>query len=761
MPAGLISIDIEARLAKLEEGVGRANKNLDGFGKKVDSVAARAKNVFAGMAAGLVAAFSVGALVSMTKNIIANAEALQDLSDATGSSVEALSRLNNITQIGGGNFEEIKGALERLAAGMAGVEEGGSKTADALRFLNIQAKDPAAALEEIALKLNKFSDGASKAAIAKDLFGRAGVGFLATLKDIANNGDVAATVLTKQAEAASKLAEAIRKLEVQSTTLSNALLSVVVPALNAVVERMNVAAGAAGSFGQGLEAMLSVNIRPGAIADQLDQVRESLARLKAEAREGKFELIPGSRDEAINSLEAQLAIILRARQQRALAQAVFSPDDVNVRDRLMLRKPELGYTGNKSSASPAATAKLDEFAKAIERISKLAAEADLELQGMFSTQEITGAQKALAALTSSDEWQKFTQPQRDALQARYQMIDAVQRETIEWKRKREETEKEIQALKQLDEEQARAVQAFTATIGQYADENSAMERSIALIGQDDASRQKFNETLRREQLIKEGLLARDESGLAILDEQYQRRLKLIDVIAEQTKRLEEVQKFTDIGAQSFSAFLQDLTRGNPLDALKKLAENFSSRITSVVADSLSQKLFSKDGALGGFGEFFADLFGGGKDAAGAAALTGSASALTASGTVLTTAGASLNAAAAALMASAGVSSASSSAGGIFGALGNIFSGSGGGGGEILTGLQGFATGTDFVPRTGLALIHRGERITPAAHNRSRGGRTSVTNTTIHLTVPPGANYQTARQAAKMAADAASSARRRG
>lgn len=755
MPAGLISIDIEARLAKLEEGVGRANKNLDGFGKKVDSVAARAKNAFSGMAAGLVAAFSVGALVSMTKNIIANAEALQDLSDATGSSVEALSRLNNITQIGGGNFEEIKGALERLAAGMAGVEEGGSKTADALRFLNIQAKDPAAALEEIALKLNKFSDGASKAAIAKDLFGRAGVGFLATLKDIANNGDVAATVLTKQAEEASKLAEAIRKLEVQSTAMSNALLSIVVPALNTLIGKFQEGVKEAGGLQGALIAFSRMNPFRSS-EENLDSLRKQLADAEA-ARydEGSFskffnEITGKSWDKTINGLKAAIALT-----ERAEFQSKFHRSGIPM---LMPEKPQLGYTGSKPGGSPAS--KVDEFAKAIERVSKLAAEADLELQGMFSTQEITGAQKALAALTSSDEWQKFTQPQRDALQARYQMIDAVQRETIEWKRKREETEKEIQALQQLDEAQARAVQAFTATIGQYADENSAMERSIALIGQDDAARQKFNETLRHEQLIKEGLAAGDVSGLAILDEQYQRRLKLIDVIAEQTRRLEEVQKFTDIGAQSFSTFLQDLTRGNPLDALKKLAENFSGRITSVVADSLSQKLFSKDGALGGFGEFFADLFGSGKDAAGAAALTGSASALTASGTVLTTAGASLNAAAAALMASAGVSSASSSAGGIFGALGNLFDG-GGGGGEILTGLQGFATGTDFVPRTGLALIHRGERITPAAHNRSRGGRASVTSTTINLIVPPGANYQTARHAAKMAADAASSARRRG
>ena len=85
-------------------------------------------------------------------------------------------------------------------------------------------------------------------------------------------------------------------------------------------------------------------------------------------------------------------------------------------------------------------------------------------------------------------------------------------------------------------------------------------------------------------------------------------------------------------------------------------------------------------------------------------------------------------------------------GGIFGGLlggggggGGLFGGLFGGGGSASLGgsldpldmlgslAGGFATGTDFVPRTGLAMVHRGERITPASQNAGAGRNVTVNN----------------------------------
>jgi YD repeat-containing protein len=71
---------------------------------------------------------------------------------------------------------------------------------------------------------------------------------------------------------------------------------------------------------------------------------------------------------------------------------------------------------------------------------------------------------------------------------------------------------------------------------------------------------------------------------------------------------------------------------------------------------------------------------------------------------------------------------------ISGALAGAFGGAGGSmAGAAVTGVPGYASGTDYVPRTGLALVHQGERITPAGQNG--GGVTIVQNLNVSAETP--------------------------
>lgn len=310
-----------------------------------------------------------------SRQIIQNAESLQDLSEATGSTVESLSRLQNIAKINGDQFETFKGAMERLAAGMAGAEDGSSKTAEALRFLGVTATDPAQALEEIAKKLDSFSDGVGKAALVKDLFGRTGVGFIATLKQIAQSGEQAATVTTQQAAEASRLAEAYRSLQVNSTALSNAFLSGLVPAAAKMVEEFIEGKRVAGGFFEALRLFGTIPTSTfESIGGQIKDVTTRLEEANKLASQGGFynllsKLSGDFFGRAANDSEKQLQLLRFRQRQQALA--LISPDNEDARDIRARTKPALPYVsspaGGRKVAEDDPTRKLLEGAlKAIE-----------------------------------------------------------------------------------------------------------------------------------------------------------------------------------------------------------------------------------------------------------------------------------------------------------------------------------------------------------------------------------------------------------
>jgi hypothetical protein len=106
----------------------------------IDKASSVIKNIdasFSGLRTGLdatrasMAALGATLAVAAVANIIRATAALDDMSEATGASVETLSALQRVARVGGHDFDELTGAVARMVKGLRAGDEEGNKAARA------------------------------------------------------------------------------------------------------------------------------------------------------------------------------------------------------------------------------------------------------------------------------------------------------------------------------------------------------------------------------------------------------------------------------------------------------------------------------------------------------------------------------------------------------------------------------------------------------------------------------------------------------
>lgn len=589
-------VSLEANIAKFSTDMQRASADTT---KAMNAIQSSARAATTALGA-LGVALSAGAVMAWAHGVVRAAEALGDLADSTGSSVEDLSKLSNQAKVAGGNFDDFEGALLKFTTKIGDTEDVTSKFSVALKNLGVTASDPATALQQVIVGLDKFANGATKAAYAKEIFGKSGVKFLATLADMAKLQDVSATVTTKQTEEAEKLAQSLRQLSTEATTFQNILLNGVIPQLLEFVKALNAAktAGAAGFFaGLGITDADRANLQ-GAIAETVAGIGELQKKKAAFENQGVVVKLFSADDIAI--LNSQIAVATqRLVQLRAQVKAIPGAADSAGKPPL----PKLPGVGGAAGAKQAVTDYADEIDKLNNAMNRMASGTGAAVHMDAALEKISHDLRAGVTMTNDSI---------DAYVAAARALDKLTQEYKDWDDAMRSAEaaaaKEQQQLLAFQDAQKRNAQSIDEFVLSLDEQTRTMfmsneeaEKSIALA------------KLQRE--YNEGLIPSLEA-LAQAQEKIGGALDRRNAAAAIKASIEQQKAFAHeinmIFEDAFSDSLTNVVMGtrSVSQAFRDMERNIVSSLSRIASHNIAAAIFGQGSVGGGVPSLFASLLGG-------------------------------------------------------------------------------------------------------------------------------------------------------
>ena len=219
------------------------------LGNSMQGVAGRVKNLRLAMG-GLNKTFATfgilisgGAFVGLVKGAIDSADSFGKLSDQTGIAANTLQAYVNAGKLAGVSQETIDKGLRRLAQSMREADQGVATYSDSFNALGISVrgtdgtfKTSEQVLGEVADKFATMENGATKAALAMEIFGRSG----ANLINLLNGGAASLTefnyaVSDEFAQNAEFFNDQIAVLAIRFDGFRKQLTDALLPALNTIV----------------------------------------------------------------------------------------------------------------------------------------------------------------------------------------------------------------------------------------------------------------------------------------------------------------------------------------------------------------------------------------------------------------------------------------------------------------------------------------------------------------------------------------------
>lgn len=422
--------------AEVKTGIDSVAGSLEGLKSKI--------NLVLGVLAG-------GALFKeVISDSVELAEHFAILSEKTGETVENLSRLAYAAKISNVEMGSLDGALKKLALSMQGVNLETGNAVKAFDAMGVRVHNTDGTLRtqvdvllDVAEKFKGYEDGAAKAALAMDIFGRAGSDMIPLLnrgrdgiKELTDESDRLGVTLSKQdQEILSRYEETLKRVHAVLGALGRAIAVAVVQPLENLGRAF---VGTAGSA----EVMHRA-------ADYTARVMAFLANVIIEVKialQGFIELVKIAAAFVSGGLDSA---VKQARQSASdLTDAQDSAANAIVKNRLIM----MGYKHA-----------VEETSKAVDELSGKKAAPLIEKPGED--------QVAAAAKKYSEETDKLFE------QAFLRRMERKEREEEELK----ESERRIQeAIRSYNEETDRIMEAqFNARMERIANEQREIATNIA------------------------------------------------------------------------------------------------------------------------------------------------------------------------------------------------------------------------------------------------------------------------------------------
>lgn len=271
---GTLTLDLVARVGSYTAGLTEAErataKSAAAMEKSLEGIGVASLAV--GTALGGFLKDAITSLAGAFPALIDQAAQFQDIADKTGGAAEGFASFAVSAKVAGVSLDSIASASVKLSSALLGVDDDSKAAGAALKALGIPIAEfkklaPDEQIKKLAETFGTFADGASKAQVAVQLFGRSGAELLKFFKDYTDNGG-GVNILTKEMiKQADDHADAQARLRAEISLYASALATQFIEPTTVLVGVVKDAVKELLGFGSGVDQLaLNNGVRDFAIA---------------------------------------------------------------------------------------------------------------------------------------------------------------------------------------------------------------------------------------------------------------------------------------------------------------------------------------------------------------------------------------------------------------------------------------------------------------------------------------------------------------